>query len=196
MDWLVSLEKVGFSFNDRVLFDSINLLISNHELHYIEGHNGCGKTTLLRIFSGLIQPTQGLVHYNHSKHDIKSQHYLGHALAIKSYLTVCEQVKLSPHFLKLDRLQELLAIWSLSSYEHILCEKLSAGQLKRLALIILILNKKKLWILDEPYNALDKHACGVLDQFIIEHVSGGGAVIMTSHTTPSIDYNIKHYKLG
>lgn len=188
MEWLVSAKNIGFSYYQKSLFNNINLEFSTHTLYYIKGENGCGKTTLLRILAGLIQSNQGAVSYNHQC--LNSEcflFYLGHELAIKYYLTVNEQLVLGPNgFFNQKELPLLLEKWALSRYRYTLCRYLSAGQLKRLALVILILSQTTLWILDEPYNALDQQGCHLLKQFMQQHLTRGGCIILTSHQAPNV----------
>ena len=178
--------------DDRVLFDNLNFNLSEGQLLQIEGHNGSGKTSLLRILCGLSLPTEGTVFWdNQDIQEIKSGYgsiltYIGHASGIKAELTPLENLKMARSLganpTTLDLVEALDQV-GLYGFEDVLTRTLSAGQQRRIALARLLINETPLWILDEPFTALDKVAIRMVENWLDAHAKRGGMAILTSHHT-------------
>lgn len=185
------LENLACQRGDKVLFQHLNLQIQAGDFVQIEGHNGIGKTSLLRIVAGLASPLEGKVRWN-SEEIIKQREvfhydllYLGHQSGIKPELTAWENLRFYQQIGHCrqgdDLLWEVLQTVGLLGREDIPAAQLSAGQQKRIALARLWLSKAPLWILDEPFNAIDKKGVAVLTALFEQHAQNGGIVILTSH---------------
>jgi heme exporter protein A len=176
--------------DERLLFDNLHLYIQAGELLHIKGANGTGKTTLLRILAGLFSAYEGTVLWQgkllSSFHEDYAGHvlYLGHKIGIKASLTPLENLtwygQLHGSFNETDKINALHAV-GLSGFENILCQQLSEGQKRRVALARLKLMKADLWILDEPFSAIDQQGVSQLENLLIEHRQQGGAVIFSTH---------------
>jgi len=176
--------------DDRVLFEDLNFTLAAGDLLQVEGHNGSGKTSLLRILGGLVFPTQGTVYWkNQDIQEIKSDYwatlaYFGHTAGIKVELTPFENLEMAralgsyPTTLSLS---EALAQVGLGGLEEVPTRLLSAGQQRRVALARLLINRAQLWILDEPFTALDKAAIRLVEDLLNEHAQHGGIAVVTSH---------------
>lgn len=173
--------------NGRIVFKGIDFSLGQGEVLHVHGANGVGKSSLLRAVSGLLEPAEGEVHWlgRLSSADPiafrRSIGYLGHKLGLKDRLTVAENVKLlmeGGSSLQIDEALERLGV--LKQKNH-LCETLSAGQKQRVALARLLAKKSTLWLLDEPFTAVDSAGIDILDSLIVEHVKAGGMVLLTSH---------------
>jgi heme exporter protein A len=175
---------------EQILFDDLNVTLNSGELLQILGPNGCGKSSLLRILVGLLLPQQGVISWHGRPiRECTTEYrqavcYLGHKNAVKTGLTVLEQLQLYACLRQQSRLQDFSAIlqrFSLWAVRHCRSETLSAGQRQRVALARLMLTTASLWILDEPFTALD--AQGIQDglQIMQQHVARGGMVVVTSH---------------
>ena len=176
---------------DRVLFENLNLSIGTGELVYLRGPNGAGKTSLLHILTGIGQAQEGRVEFNgkaitQSDCEYFSELiYQGHKSALNSTFNALENLTFwcAQHQVPVtrERLFEVLQDQRLTGLEDVPVRFLSAGQQRRVALSRLWLKPAKLWVLDEPFTALDVQGVAHLEAHIGNHVERGGAVLMTSH---------------
>lgn len=176
--------------DERVLFDQLCFEVSAGEVVQIEGQNGSGKTTLLRILSGLSRNYEGDIFWQgQSLHSCaeafrESLLYFGHQPGVKAVLTPEENLRwyASMHpTIDLSKLDYALARVGLTGYEDAPCHTLSAGQNRRVSLARLYLSSAPLWILDEPFTAIDKRGVAEKEALIAEHAAQGGTVILTTH---------------
>lgn len=176
---------------ERRLFAGLDLAVGPGEWLHVQGENGSGKTSLLRILAGLSPPAEGEIRWHGEpvraagedyKRDLL---YLGHHGAVKEDLTPFENLTLAAQLdgktlNEADALQAL-ARFGLRGREDLPVRFLSAGQKRRVLLARLAVRRAVLWILDEPFTALDVKAVDMLSGLIVEHVTGGGMAILTSH---------------
>jgi heme exporter protein A len=162
---------------------------------HIEGGNGCGKTSLLRILCGLSPAARGQVHWASSsspssqspltRPDRSVLHYIGHALGLKPDLTACENLcadaQISGLALSREQAVQALAEQGLRNRAHLPVRVLSQGQRQGVALARLRTSPARLWVLDEPLVGLDAQATVTARALLQSHVNAGGAVVMTSH---------------
>ena len=183
---------------ERRLFQNLNLTVTSGECLHVRGENGVGKTSLLRLLTGLATPESGEILWNGQSitRDVSSYHrgllFLGHRDALKEDLTALENLEL---YAALDDIhlpgdKALAALWrfGLRGREHLPVNCLSAGQKRRVLMARMLTRQAKLWILDEPFNALDIEAVKALQGLIAEHVEQGGLVVLTSHQEVSLPY--------
>jgi len=176
---------------ERRLFSGLGFALGTGELLHVRGPNGSGKTTLLRALCGLLLPQAGEVCWNGSpirklgEEFTREVLYLGHLNGIKHELTAVENLRVAAT-LDGDAVDDE-AIWDalsqigLAGFEDLPTTVLSQGQKKRVALARLLLSGARLWILDEPFVALDTRAVARLEALIVGQVERGGMVIMTTH---------------
>ncbi len=182
--------------DDRVLFSSLDFSVHGHQILLLEGQNGCGKTSLLRILCGFREPDAGVVLWCgnpcHRSAFYQDMAYVGHMDGVKKELSVAENLNISLALgsqgaMTVDQALEKVR---LAGYEDTLVHSLSAGQKRRLSLARLLITKNKLWILDEPFTSLDKQGIKLIESIMLEHVQAGGMIVMTSHhdlAMPSAD---------
>lgn len=199
-------QQVACEKSDRQLFSDINIELHAGQLLYVTGENGAGKTSLLRILVGLSSPSNGTVridsHNVHTDPQAASQHllYFGHKLGVSQLLTPLENLDFWCKQNNIDsnrkRIYATLSELGLTGLEDIAVKNLSAGQQRRVALAKLWLKSNaKLWVLDEPFTALDVHLISELEHKLTAFLQAGGGVIMTSHQTLNIEYPITQLHL-
>ena len=201
---VVDLECVR---GDRRLFSGLTFSLQEGELIHLFGHNGSGKTTLMRAICGLICPTGGHIEW-HGENTRKLGDeftanilYVGHKNGIKDDLNGVENLRVSATQDGLDVPEEdawrVLEQMGMKGHEDLPTRVLSQGQKRRVALARLMLSKAPLWILDEPFTALDKAAVEFLQSVIRGHVDAGGMVILTTHQEVNLTRGkVKQLQLG
>lgn len=176
---------------ERRLFSGLDLAVGPGEWLHVQGENGAGKTSLLRILAGLSPAAEGEIRWHGEPIKALAEDYrrhllfLGHHGAVKEELTPLENLTLAAQLdgTVLDETEALTALarFGLRGREDLPVRFLSAGQKRRVLLARLAVRKATLWILDEPFTALDVKAVEMLSGLIVEHVTGGGIAILTSH---------------
>lgn len=180
----------------QTLFNDINLQLDAGQWLYLQGENGAGKTSLLRILAGLSLPAEGEVLWQNAPiAQQRSQYhqdllYIGHHAGLKEDLTLTENLQA---LCRMDGLRisdaairEALTRMGLAKRQHLPARVLSAGQKRRGLLARALLRPAKLWILDEPFNALDINAIADVQRLLKAHLASGGLLVLTSHQTPDL----------
>lgn len=182
---------------DHRLFSGLSFELQGGELLRLRGSNGSGKTSLLRTVCGLLEPAAGEVRWQGK--NIRAQRdefhgdllYLGHHNGIKAELTGFENLRLSAALsgqrLRDDAIYDALERIGLGGREDLPTQVLSQGQKRRVALARLLLSEAELWVLDEPFTALDVKAVALLKRLITEHLQAQGMVILTTHQEVDLD---------
>lgn len=187
---MLTVTNLACERDNRLLFSQLNFSLEAGDILQIEGQNGSGKTSLLRILCGLATSLEGAISWRKTNvQDIQADYlqallYIGHHPGIKSALTAEENLrwmqKLHPRLNKCT-IAEALHNVGLYGFEDVPCYALSAGQQRRVGLARLYLSNHPLWILDEPFTALDKQGVSEKEQLIVRHAAQGGCVILTTH---------------
>ena len=184
--------------DDRVLFEDLCFDLHSGQVLLLEGKNGSGKTSLLRILCGFREADTGQVKWcgdaiNDSDYYVDMA-YVGHLDGVKKELTVLENLKVSLALGQTGQysIQQALAKVHLDDFDDALVQTLSAGQKRRLSLARLLITKNCLWILDEPFTSLDKAGIALIEVLMTEHCASGGMIVLTSHhdiNLPDVDVN-------
>lgn len=173
---LMTGENLGAVRGERVLFKGVSVRVQPGEILLLRGANGSGKTTLLRQLAGLSEPQSGQVART------KSHHWIGHTNGLKAHETprthLRQWAKVWGADVDIDHILEQMAM---TRPADVPCRMLSAGQKRRTALGRLLLIDRPLWLLDEPFNALDTDGQDLLAGMITAHTQSGGAVIAALH---------------
>lgn len=186
---LLAAEKLGIERGGRQLFRQLSLVVAAGDIVHLRGANGAGKTTLLRILAGLsrfghdgaVTERAGLL-------------FLGHHSGVKALLTPRENLRWHPcgeRFADAAAVDAALEAVGLYGYEDVPAGQLSAGQQRRVDLARLYLSERPLWLLDEPFTAIDVQGVARLQERFLRHAHGGGAVLLTSHQALDIDHPVR-----
>lgn len=179
----------------RKLFGPLSFRLSGGELLRVAGPNGSGKTSLLRILCGLLTPTQGEVRWNGTRIQRLAEEYtrrlvyIGHAAALKDDLTPLENLDFASRLAGVKVRKDALR-WALSTLAapDLPVRQLSQGQRRRAALARLLISESMpLWLLDEPFAALDTAAASYTEELMTRHLAAGGSVVYTTHQPSALD---------
>ena len=196
----LKIENLTCIRGGREVFKDISFEISSGQALQITGLNGSGKTSLLRIIAGLIRFPSGQISYtdcNGEANLSKFCHYFGHSDSIKPALSVSENLNFWRSIMgnQIETISNSLETLGLSHLEKISASYLSTGQKKRLSLARLLVNKRPIWLLDEPTTSLDSNAMNTLTTIMTDHVNSGGILLVTTHSPLNL-INAKELLLG
>jgi heme exporter protein A len=187
----LQVQQLSYVRQTKCLFKCLSFTLSAGESILIEGANGSGKSSLLRVLSGMALPTTGQIDWkgqpihSHAIEYTHQLHYIGHANGMKLGLTVAENLRLAAYlaavYVDEAALQSVLSLLHLSTHFHTITRDLSAGQKRRLALAKLLLIPKPLWLLDEPFTALDHLTQTLFLEQLKQHLSQGGISLWSTH---------------
>jgi len=182
--------------SNKIIFNNINIAASSGKIILIKGRNGSGKTTLIKTILNIIEPTNGEIFWlgKRTKTNIfkfyKDTTYIIDKSTSVNNLTVLENIYFWKNFsssaVSHDSIYKLLEILELKEYLNKQVMYLSLGEIKKLELIRLIIEEKKLWIMDEPYNNLDTNSIEIFNQTFSDHLNKGGIILFSSHFQPNI----------
>ena len=184
----LKLQNIALAFGFNIVFQGVSFQLKSGELMQIKGSNGAGKSMLLNIIAGVMQPPVGHIH-----NTFNSSLLINENSGLKKDLRVKEQIQFWTGLArsKADPLEE----WGLSMLSDVPIAHLSLGQRQRLALTKLDMSDAQLWLLDEPYHGLDQGGQEILTDKIKHKLASGGAVIMVNHSPLALGlsqtYNMK-----
>ena len=192
--------------DDRVLFAKLDFQLQAGQIMQVVGANGTGKTTLLNGLMGLAPFESGTICWQSENIQDnpttfkQSVAFVGHLLGLKPLLTAVENLqfllRLHQKDISLSNIEQALKKVGLYGYEDVPIAYLSAGQKRRVALARLFLQQAKLWVLDEPFTAIDLAGVKALEQWLVEHAQQGGMVLLTTHHVFAPDFPLKHLDLA
>ena len=193
---MLLINNLSFQRNDIIIFENLNLSLGEKQIIQIKGKNGSGKTTFLKTVLNILEPNTGEIFWggkNIKKNlfDFYNQttFILDHNSSSRE-LTVLDNINfwkgLSSSKLSNDEILILLKTLNIEKYYNTKVMYLSSGESKKLELLRLVLEQKKLWILDEPYNNLDDLSVELLNQTFLDHINNDGMILFASHFDPII----------
>jgi heme exporter protein A len=201
---MLSVSALHCERDERVLFTDLAFAIGEGEVWQVQGHNGSGKTTLLRVLCGLNHDYSGDIFWQGEpvRRQVENFRagvfYLGHSPAINKTLTPLQNLRwfcAVSGFVDDDAIRAALAGQGLRGYDDVPCHHLSAGQQRRVSLARLTLSPASLWVLDEPFTALDRRGVAALEKQIAAKASAGGSVLLTTHHHLQLDCELKRIDL-
>ena len=176
------------------LFKNLSFQVNSGDILRITGTNGSGKTSLLKILAGLSTQESGDIYldnfYVRSQAYQNQIFYLGHLSALSAELTSIENLEFLTQLqgdVNQQQLFQALEKVGLKGYEEELCAKLSAGQKRRVILAGLMLSQASIWLLDEPFTALDPQGVKIVEAWIQQHCQQGGICLFTTHQDSTLE---------
>ena len=205
---MLSVNALECVRGERRLFANLGFELAPHTLLEVRGANGSGKTSLLRMLCGFLAPAAGSIALNGADiHSAREEYctqltYVGHLNGIKDELSALENLSLAARSAGLtagiESADAALRQIGLDGFQHMACKALSQGQRRRVALARLCLSAPRpLWILDEPFAALDTAALALTQSLLESHLRQGGMVVLTTHQEATIAAeSIQRIELG
>ena len=194
---MLLVNNLSFYRNETKIFENLNLSLSNKKIVQIKGRNGSGKTTFLKVILNILEPNNGEIIWKgkNIKKNIfdfyKQTTFIMDNNTSTRELSVEDNINfwrgLSSSKLNNEEIFELLNKLNIGKYYKNKVMYLSSGERKKLELIRLILEQKKLWVLDEPFNHLDDLSIEILNQTFLDHVNNDGMILFASHYDPMIN---------
>ena len=194
---MLLINNLSFSRNENKIFENLSLSLNNKQMIQIKGRNGSGKTTFLKVILNILEPKSGEIiwrgrnikknifdFYNQTTF-IMDNNTSTRELSVKDNINFWRG--LSSSKLNNKDIFELLKKLDIEKYYKTKVMYLSSGERKKLELLRLILEQKKLWILDEPFNHLDDLSIEILNQTFLDHVDSDGMILFASHFDPMIN---------
>ncbi len=194
---MLLINNLSFSRNETKIFKDINLSLNNKSIIQIKGRNGSGKTTFLKVILNILEPKSGEIIWKGKNIKNNIFDFYNQTTFIMDNNTSTRELSVEDniHFwkgltsskLKHEEIFNLLRKLDIEKYYKTKVMYLSSGEKKKLELLRLIFEQKKLWVLDEPFNHLDEISIEILNQTFLDHINNDGMILFTSHFHPMIN---------
>tara|TARA_B110001452_G_scaffold207223_1_gene177393 strand:+ start:1006 stop:1617 length:612 start_codon:yes stop_codon:yes gene_type:complete len=182
---LIEIDNISLLRNEKSILENISFQIKKSKALNLYGLNGSGKTSLLKIIVGMTEPTSGFIKNVSGDEDLfKKTIYIGHKYGTKGNLTVEENLSYALTVNSKNSQQKIkkaLETYKMTRQKSMLTKNLSHGQQKKVSLMKTLITNSLLWVIDEPYSALDEESINIFNDTTKEYLKKGGALIMTSH---------------
>ena len=193
---MLLINNLSFFRDENLIFENLNLSLGNGQITQIRGENGSGKTTFLKVILNLLSSKTGEIFWEGQNINKNIFNFYNQITYIADHntssrkLSVLDNINfwkgLSSSNLSNDETLLLLETFNLKKYLNTETMYLSSGEVKKLELLRLILEQKKIWILDEPYNHLDDLSIEILNQTFVDHANNDGIILFASHYNPAV----------
>jgi heme exporter protein A len=201
----LEVDKVHVWRGDRHVLQGVSITVNPNELVHVSGPNGTGKTTLLRVVTGLLRPEHGSVSWlgrpiTHNRQSFQADMaYAAHEPALKGDLTALENLRFSvglKHRTTATELRSALETTGVGGCAELPARVLSAGQRRRVSLARVLAMRAPLWLLDEPYANLDAAGSDLVSELLQAHVQGGGLALVVAHRDLALRCEVRRLELA
>ena len=193
---MLLVNNLKFKRSEKIIFENINIAAAPGKIVFIKGNNGSGKTTLLKTLVNILKPNEGDIFWMGKKIKNNIFNFYSETTLIMDKptssleMTVIENInfwkQITLSQVKYEEIFNLLEMLGIDQYLKKQTMYLSLGEIKKLELTRLVLEQKKLWVLDEPYIGLDKDSMGIINETFLDHVSNNGIIIFSSNYEPDL----------
>jgi len=193
---MLLINNLSFSRNETKIFENLNLSLSNKKIIQVKGRNGSGKTTFLKVILNILEPKSGEIIWKGKSVKKNIFDFYNQTTFIMDNNTSTRELSvedninfwrgLSSSKFNNEEILGLLKKLNIEKYYKTKVMYLSSGERKKLELLRLVFEKKKLWVLDEPYNHLDDLSIEILNQTFLDHINNDGMILFASHFNPII----------
>ena len=197
---MLLVNNLSFKRLNTYIFSEINIAVNPGKIIYINGRNGSGKTTLLKTILNILEPSNGEVFWMGKKIKNNLSNFFNASTFIMDKKTSIREIsileniyfwkKFSKSTISDQEIIRILNVLNLQNYAKQKIKFLSLGEIKKLELSRIIIEQKKLWILDEPFSNLDSNSIDIISKTFIDHSKNGGSVVFASHYNPNIHNEI------
>lgn len=194
---MLLINNLSFFRDENLIFENLNLSLGNGQITQLRGKNGSGKTTFLKVILNLLSSKTGEIFWEGQNINKNIFNFYNQITYVADHntssrkLSVLDNINfwkgLSSSNLSNDETLLLLETFNLKKYQNTETMYLSSGEVKKLELLRLILEQKKIWILDEPYNHLDDSSIEILNQTFVDHTNNDGIILFASHYNPAVN---------
>ena len=194
---MLLINNLSFFRDEHLIFENLNLSLGNGQITQLRGKNGSGKTTFIKVILNLLSSKTGEIFWEGQNINKNIFNFYNQITYIADHntssrkLSVLDNINfwkgLSSSNLSNDETLLLLETFNLKKYLNTETMCLSSGEVKKLELLRLILEEKKIWILDEPYNHLDDSSIEILNQTFVDHTNNDGIILFASHYNPAVN---------
>ncbi len=189
-------QSLSFSRGKRTIFSEVDLTLSEKKIILLSGKNGSGKTTLLKIILNILDANSGSIYWKGKNIKFNlydfylNMTYIADKTSSIKHLSIEDNLKIWKKIFQSkindDQINKILKILKIDYDIRSKTSLLSLGELKKLELIRLIIEDKKIWILDEPFTNLDSESVNLLNQTFEDHYKNNGSILFTSHQDPDV----------
>ena len=193
---MLLVQDLNLNRSGRKIFKNVSFSLPASKMVILKGKNGSGKTSLLKTILNLLEPSSGSIYWkgkllNKNLNDFyKSLTYISDKTTSVKQLSVFENIKIWKKIflssINSEEIIDILSMLKLKNYLNTKVNSLSLGEVKKLELLRLIIENKKVWMLDEPFTNLDYESVNMIEQTFLDHCSNGGYIIFSSHYEPKI----------
>ena len=194
---MLLINNLSFFRDENLIFENLNLSLGNGQITQIRGKNGSGKTTFLKVILNLLSSKTGEIFWEGQNINKNIFNFYNQITYIADHntssrkLSVLDNINfwkgLSSSNLSDDKSLLLLETFDLKNYLNTETMYLSSGEIKKLELLRIVLEQKKIWVLDEPYNHLDNSSIEILNQTFVDHTNNDGIILFASHYNPEVN---------